>query len=138
MDVRFIELMPFSALGTQDDRRVSGGEILARHPELYQVGARYASQPSEDYRADGFAGRIGFINPISHKFCRDCNRVRLTSDGKLRMCLGDDRETDLRPWLHEQGDQLCRVMREAMFRKPEGHCFTAQYHAERAMNQIGG
>lgn len=138
VDVRFIELMPFSALGTQDDRRVPGGEILARHPEMYPVGARYASQPSEDYRADGFAGRIGFINPISHKFCRDCNRVRLTSDGKLRMCLGDDRETDLRPWLHAQGDQLCHVMRAAMFRKPEGHCFTAQYHAQRAMNQIGG
>ena len=138
VDVRFIELMPFSALGTQEDRRVPGGEILARHAELYPVAARYVSQPSEDYQADGFAGRVGFINPISHKFCRDCNRIRLTSDGKLRMCLGDDRETDLRPWLHAQGDQLFRVMREAIFHKPEGHCFTEQYRAERAMNQIGG
>lgn len=136
IDVRFIELMPFSALGTRDDRRVPGQEILERHPELHPVAPHDVSQPSQDYQADGFAGRVGLINPISHKFCADCNRIRLTSDGKLRMCLGDDHETDLRPWMNDR--RLAQVIRDAVYHKPEGHCFAHSYHAARTMNQIGG
>ncbi len=124
IDVRFIELMPFSALGTRDDRRVPGQEILERHPELHPVAPHDVSQPSQDYQADGFAGRVGLINPISHKFCADCNRIRLTSDGKLRMCLGDDHETDLRPWMNDR--RLAQVIRDAVYHKPEGALLCAQ------------
>ena len=138
IDVRFIELMPFSALGTQNDQRVLGSEILARHPELSAVPPRDPTQPAANYQAEGFRGRVGFISPISHKFCCNCSRVRLTSDGKLRMCLGDDRETDLRPWLHTDEQQLLQVMRDAIYRKPEAHTFEANRCAARAMNQIGG
>ncbi|MDO5784578.1 MAG: GTP 3',8-cyclase MoaA [Eubacteriales bacterium] len=138
VDVRFIELMPFSALGTQDKQRVLNSEILARHPELCAVPPRDPSQPSEDYQAEGFAGRVGFISPISHKFCSHCSRVRLTSEGKLRMCLGNDRETDLRPWLHAGTEQLTQVLRDAIYHKPEAHAFESNICAQRAMNQIGG
>lgn len=138
VDVRFIELMPFSALGASDARRVTGVEVLAHCPELVPVAPRYPSQPSADYTADGFAGRVGLIDPISHRFCDRCNRVRLTSDGRLRMCLGQDEETDLRPWLHGAGDRLAQVIREAIYRKPASHRFDRHYRTARAMNQIGG
>lgn len=129
--------MPFGLMGEKGDRRVLSCEILERYPELHPVEARYLSQPSEDYTADGFRGRVGFISPISHKFCRDCNRVRLTSDGKLRMCLGNDWECDLKPYL-DAPQTLYHVMRDTIYRKPEGHEFERVYHANRAMNQIGG
>lgn len=138
LDVRFIELMPFSALGTKKEQRVLNSTILECHPELRPVEPRYRSQPSEDYRADGFAGRVGFISPISHKFCSSCNRVRLTSDGRLRMCLGHDGETDLRPWLDADSEQLMGIMQHAIYYKPEAHAFESDYYAMRAMNQIGG
>lgn len=137
IDVRFIELMPFGVLGEKGDRRVLNQEILSRHPELSPVPARYPSQPSEDYAGDGFLGRVGFISPISHKFCADCNRVRLTSDGKLRLCLGNDREIDLKPYLTEE-DRLFDVMKNAVFSKPASHSFEQSFHAARRMNQIGG
>lgn len=138
VDVRFIELMPFSALGAAGAQRVLGTEILEKHPELKPVKGRTESQPSEDYCGEGFRGRVGFINPISHKFCNRCNRIRLTSDGKLRMCLGNDLETDLRPYLQGSTGQLFKVMREAIYNKPEKHSFEKAYRANRAMNQIGG
>lgn len=138
VDVRFIELMPFSDVGECRDRRVLGCEILRAHPELHAITPRAISQPSEDYTADGFRGRIGLINPVSHKFCKDCNRVRVTSDGKLRMCLGHDEEIDLRPYLQTHSEQLLPVIQDAMFHKPEKHTFEENYRANCAMNQIGG
>lgn len=138
LDIRFIELMPFSALGAAGTQRVFGKEILEKHHELRPVQGRSASQPSEDYIGEGFEGRIGFINPVSHKFCDRCNRIRLTSDGKLRMCLGNDFETDLRPYLHEHPEQLVHVMKDAIYNKPQKHSFEEAYRANRAMNQIGG
>lgn len=138
VDVRFIELMPFSTLGAADGRRVSGSEILERYPFLHPVEVRDPSQPAKDYCGEGFAGRVGLINPVSHKFCNKCSRVRLTSDGKLRMCLGQDEETVLRPWLCSTGDSLKQVIREAIYQKPEEHSFCSAFHATRAMNQIGG
>ena len=138
LDIRFIELMPFSALGAAGTQRVLGKEILAKHMELRPIPGRNASQPSEDYCGEGFQGRVGFINPVSHKFCDRCNRIRLTSDGKLRMCLGNDFETDLRPYLQEHPEQLFQVMKEAIYNKPQKHSFEEAYHANRAMNQIGG
>lgn len=138
VDVRFIELMPFSDVGGRRDRRVLGSEILRVHPELHAITPRAINQPSEDYTAEGFRGRIGFINPVSHKFCKYCNRIRLTSDGKLRMCLGHDEETDLRTYLQTHSEQLFSVIRDAMFHKPEKHSFEENYRANRTMNQIGG
>lgn len=137
LDVRFIELMPFSTLGAKGSQRVLGTEILAAHPELVPIAGRSESQPSEDYQGRDFRGRVGFINPVSHKFCDRCNRIRLTSDGKLRMCLGNDEETDLRSCMNSQPERLFQVMKDAIYNKPEKHSFE-NYRANRAMNQIGG
>lgn len=138
VDVRFIELMPFCVLSAAEEKRVSGQEVLDLHPELQPVAARYPAQPSADYQAQGFRGRIGLINPISHRFCCCCNRVRLTSDGKLRMCLGQEKETDLRAWMNHSDEELLSVIRSAIFDKPKAHEFAGNFHAIRAMNQIGG
>jgi cyclic pyranopterin phosphate synthase len=136
LDVRFIELMPIGAFGEKKENRVPNTEILRNHPELHQVPPRSDSQPSVDYQGEGFAGRVGFISPVSHRFCDKCNRVRLTSDGKLRMCLGRNEETDLRPYI--ESPDLTERIREAIFRKPEKNEFRKLYHTNRRMNQIGG
>ena len=136
LDVRFIELMPIGAFGEKKENHVPNAEIIRNHPELHRVAARSESQPSVDYQGEGFTGRVGFISPVSHRFCDQCNRVRLTSDGKLRMCLGRNEETDLRP--HIEDADLTGIIREAIFRKPAKNEFTQLYHANRRMNQIGG
>lgn len=137
IDVRFIELMPMGTLGEDKSARVTSDEILARYPELQMIPPAYPSQPSMDYTAEGYKGKIGFISPISHKFCHVCNRVRLTSDGKLRMCLANNYETDLMPFMNDE-EKLYQAMFEAMQNKPECHAFETLFHSSRTMNMIGG
>ena len=138
IDVRFIELMPIGKMGESGKYRVANRDVLNRHPELYPVEPRYPSQPSEDYTADGFSGRVGFISPISHRFCKNCNRVRLTSDGKLKLCLGRLRETDLLPYIGGDRQELLNIMKNAIYEKPAEHRFDELFHSNRTMNQIGG
>ncbi|MDY3619513.1 GTP 3',8-cyclase MoaA [Agathobaculum sp.] len=138
IDVRFIELMPIGRLGEDGTRRIPSAEVLEAYPELRPVAPRSPCQPSEDFAGEGFRGRVGFISPVSHKFCGVCNRVRLTSDGHLRMCLGDNAETDLRPALERSDEMLFETIREAVWKKPRGHHFETLFHSLRAMNRIGG
>lgn len=138
LDVRFIELMPIGRLGEDAGRRITSGEVLENHQELIRVAPRSQNQPSEDYAGEGFRGRVGFISPVSHKFCTDCNRVRLTSDGHIRMCLGCNEETDLRMELTQPDDVLRESIRNAIFHKPCSHAFETMFHSQRAMNRIGG
>lgn len=138
IDVRFIELMPIGRLGEDGTRRIPNAEVLAAYPALKRLAPRCPCQPSEDYAGEGFRGRVGFISPVSHKFCAVCNRVRLTSDGHLRMCLGDNTETDLRPALDGTDQTLGDTIRAAIWNKPRGHHFETLFHSQRAMNRIGG
>lgn len=136
--VRFIEYMP---LGETDraDLRVTGGEILSRYPALESVSPSYTGQPSRDYRMPGYVGRVGLIDPVSHRFCADCNRVRVMSDGMLRPCLGSNEEFSLRPALKSGGDEaLMQLIRRAIQLKPESHCFGEGFTAEKNMSRIGG
>ena len=138
IDMRFIELMP---MGTVDHtaERVTADELLAERPYLVPVAPRYRSQPSSDYRVEGYVGRVGFISPMSHKFCGDCNRVRVMSDGMLRPCLGDNTETDLKPALAQADDALLiDTIRDAIWRKPKTHGFDGAFHTGRDMSRIGG
>jgi cyclic pyranopterin phosphate synthase len=133
--VRFIELMPMG--GMRDDRRrVTSEEILRAHGELKPVAPSYAGQPAKDYRVAGFRGTVGFISPVSRVFCNECSRVRVTGDGKLRPCLGDNTEVDLREAM--QQDTLLETIRRAVYNKPEGHHFSHDFVSERKMNHIGG
>ena len=136
--VRFIELMPFGRIGREEKNRVSNAELLATRPYLRRMEPEYYGQPSEDYTADGFVGRVGFISPMSHRFCADCNRIRVTSDGKLKPCLGSNVEIPLRDAM-AQGDQtLLETIRQAIWNKPEGHHFERRFDSARSMDKIGG
>lgn len=140
VDVRFIELMPFSEAGENRELVVTGDEILARFPYLRRV-------PEEDsdtqksaaryYEAEGFCGRVGLITPVSNKFCKNCNRIRLLSDGKIKPCLGHDEVFDCREILDNDG-LLLQTIRQAILSKPTEHRFSCGFTQHRGLNRIGG
>ncbi|MFZ3069726.1 MAG: GTP 3',8-cyclase MoaA [Anaerolineaceae bacterium] len=138
IDVRFIELMPIGDLGRNERRRISNDALIQARPYLKPLPARYIGQPSTDYRVEGHVGRVGFISPISHKFCANCNRIRLMSDGKLRPCLGVDSEISLLEALQQGDDALLETIREVIFYKPVGHAFESCSYSDRNMSRIGG
>jgi cyclic pyranopterin phosphate synthase len=144
--VRFIELMP---LGTNTawagDDYVSIGEVRRQIEgalgELVPAKVGVGNGPARYYRLPGAVGTIGFISPISEHFCYQCNRLRLTADGRLRPCLLSDYEIDLRTSLR-QGADLAEV-RELLIRsigaKPRGHRLKENIAPKgRAMSEIGG
>jgi GTP 3',8-cyclase len=143
--VRFIEFMPLDGdrAWTPDDV-LSGREIreiVERVHRLVPV-KRERSATARVYRfADG-SGEIGFINPVSEPFCADCNRLRLTADGKLRTCLFSVAETDLRgPMRAGASDaELARIVRDAAWRKELKHRVNeAGFRPPpRTMSAIGG
>jgi cyclic pyranopterin phosphate synthase len=139
MDVRFIELMPLGKLGQNAELRVSSQELIDARPYLIPVAPRYPSQPSTDFVIQGHLGRVGFISPISHSFCGDCNRIRILADGMLRPCLGSHGEVSLRPALRSGDDTLLvEIIKTAMRSKPAGHSFQGGFVPERDMHRIGG
>ncbi len=140
IDVRFIELMPFSDDGENENLIVTGEDILRRFPYLRPVTnnkRNFENSVARYYEADGFKGRIGFITPMSDKFCSECNRIRLLSDGKVKVCLGSDRIVDLKPYLDNE-DELFRAVCEAILSKPMEHKFSCGYGMPHGMNKIGG
>jgi cyclic pyranopterin phosphate synthase len=148
-EVRFIEVMPLDNHAAWDPSRVVSGAELRR-----RIGARWPivpelpadpSAPASAYRfADGL-GRVGFIDSVTRPFCGDCSRLRLTSDGRVRVCLYDDREVDLRGPLRAGADHdaLLGLVRDALAGKGRGGALdlleTRQAPAlARTMHQIGG
>jgi GTP 3',8-cyclase len=138
VDVRFIELMPIGKFGEENrDKIVYNSDIIATHPELIAVQSENLSQPARYFMIDGHKGKIGFISPISHKFCDNCNRIRLTCDGKIKPCLGNNEEIDLTEALGDAG-KLRDIISRAIFKKPAGHEFNKNFVSERDMSDIGG
>ena len=144
-EVRFIEFMPLDADHEWEPGKVlTGEEIRAeieRHHPLEEV-PREPSATARVYRfADG-AGTIGFVNPVSEPFCSDCNRIRLTAEGKLRTCLFSLRETDLRDPIREGASdaELAELIRAAVHRKELKHRVNEPgfVQPERTMSAIGG
>jgi cyclic pyranopterin phosphate synthase len=144
-EVRFIEFMPLDADHTwSHDRVLTGEEIRAAIHAVWPLEPepREPSATARVYRfADG-RGRIGFINPVSEPFCGDCNRIRLTADGRLRTCLFSLHETDLRGPLRDgaSDDELERVIRDAVWRKELKHHVNDPGFVQpaRSMSRIGG
>lgn len=99
VEVRFIEYMPFDGNRWSEGKMVGYREMLGRirdeYPALEKVGDR-SSDTSKTYRVPGFAGRVGFITSMTHNFCGTCNRLRITSDGNLKVCLFGNAEVSLR------------------------------------------
>jgi cyclic pyranopterin phosphate synthase len=144
-EVRFIEFMPLDAdHAWTADQVLTGAEIRAAIDAVYPLepAPREPHATARVYRfADG-RGKIGFINPVSEPFCGDCNRVRLTADGRLRTCLFSLNETDLRTPLREgAGDgDLERIIRDAVWRKELKHHVGEPGFIQpaRSMSAIGG
>jgi len=144
-EVRFIEFMPLDADHEWTrDRVLTGEEIRAAIHAVYPLEAepREPSATARVYRfADGH-GRIGFINPVSQPFCGDCDRIRITAEGKLRTCLFSLHETDLRAIVRNGAtdDQLAQVIRDAIWRKELKHRVNEPGFVQppRTMSQIGG
>jgi cyclic pyranopterin phosphate synthase len=144
-EVRFIEFMPLDAdhAWTADDV-LTGAETRAAIDAVYPLEPepREPSATARVYRfADG-VGRIGFINPVSEPFCGDCNRIRLTADGRLRTCLFSLNETDLRGPMRAGADdaELERIIRDAVWRKELKHHIGEPGFIQpaRTMSAIGG
>ena len=135
LDVRFIELMPFAEREKNLSLMIPAAELLARFPFLTHVNG--TDGVAKYYTAPGFAGRVGFITPVSDKFCETCNRIRLLSTGERRPCLGYEKTFDLKPVLHDS-EKLKETVRAAILSKPVGHNFECAYGGVHAMNKIGG
>lgn len=144
--VRFIEFMPLDAdHGWRPETVLSGAEIRAiieRRHALEEV-PREPSATARVFRfRDGGLGQIGFVDPVSEPFCVDCNRIRLTADGKLRTCLFSLRETDLRQPLRSgaDDDELQALIRAAVARKELKHRINEPGFTRpaRTMSAIGG
>ncbi len=143
--VRFIEFMPLDAGHTwSPDQVLTGDEIRAAIHAVYPLEAepREPHATARVYRfADG-QGQIGFINPVSEPFCGDCDRIRITAEGKLRTCLFSLNETDLRGPMRAgaSDDELEQIVREAVWRKELKHRVNEPgfIQPDRPMSAIGG
>ena len=147
LELRFIEFMPLDAEGNwQQDQVLSGATIRGcREKEfgaLVPANRKDASQPAVDYVfADG-GGRIGFINPVTQPFCSDCNRLRITAEGKVRNCLFSTTEWDAREVIRRGGEdhELEALLRDCIAAKKPGHGIDSDelVRPQRAMYEIGG
>jgi cyclic pyranopterin phosphate synthase len=142
--VRFIELMPSAGVGTMASRFIPVSEMRKRlellgelEPCLPSIG----NGPAKYFRLPNANGTIGFITPVSEHFCFQCNRLRLTSDGKLRPCLLADYEIDLKQPLRSgiSSASLKQLIEEAVANKPLRHQLAEGYTPkDRPMTQVGG
>lgn len=142
--VRFIEMMP---IGQGKQMNFHSEEAICKYlkeefGELTPYKETLGNGPSHYYEIPEFQGKIGFISAISHKFCDQCNRVRITADGFLKTCLQYDMGISLRPYLNESCDERLReIILETLWKKPKEHKFHEQKEGKeehRAMSQIGG
>ena len=146
-DVRFIEMMPigygkdFEVIYNEDLRAA----LMARYPGTVEDVRVHGNGPASYLRLPGFQGSIGFISAMHGKFCAQCNRIRLTSTGKLKPCLCYGDTIDIKS-IFERADAterqalLQQAIQEAIRQKPEAHCFEerAQVTELREMVEIGG
>jgi cyclic pyranopterin phosphate synthase len=145
--VRFIELMPMgNAAGLVPIGRDAVFSLLEKnYGPLIPFPARLGNGPAAYYSIKGFAGKIGFIDPLSHGFCETCNRLRLSSEGVLLSCLSSDIGLDIRSLLRSgvSDRTLAAAITEFTARKPRAHNFSDRYGIppgkhEKGMFKIGG
>ena len=157
--VRFIEYMPVGGAGGGECEPAGEGWTRADHVPADEILERLTAEgiaagigapepversaapggwgPARYYRYPAAAGTVGVITPLSHHFCGECNRLRLTADGRLRTCLFSDEEIDVRTVLRTGTDEDVReTIRSALASKPESH--SMRVGTTRGMSQIGG
>lgn len=139
IDIRFIELMP---LGEASKVYKKGyfniGKMIENIDELYKVNSNEKST-AQYYRFDGAKGRIGVITPMSCSFCNECNRIRVTANGTIKLCLHSNEEFDIKEYLNKPMI-FKEVMKDIILEKPEKHYLNENQHSDttRKMYQIGG
>lgn len=145
--VRFIEFMPVgTGNGWDRSRLVPGDEILRIIRSRYPLQPVAPDSPHSSavrmFTITGSAGKIGLISPLSSHFCRMCNRIRITPDGRLKTCLFNDMDIDLRTRMRQGIDdaQLTDIIRDTVSGKPSGHNFSPSGYRKcnANMSQIGG
>lgn len=138
--VRFIELMPIGSADVGDGYGfISDQDILGMFPELVPCTQDQFSV-SVDYQLPGAKGKVGFISALSHHFCYTCNKLRLTSDGKIKPCLHNNEEIDIKQALREGTDEdVLQVLVDSVGRKVARHHLNeGAAPVTRDMNKIGG
>ena len=143
--IRFIELMPVSLTEMLSEKNfLPIAEVLnqlKREDELEPLTETLGFGPAKYFRLKKRGVTVGLIGALSDlHFCERCNKMRLTCDGKLRPCLGNHLETDLKPALRPQLDeaQLQKLFRDTLTVKPSEHLFRDNYQPQRVMTAIGG
>lgn len=148
LDVRFIEYMPFGGNRWNERRFVGYAEMLQRLSEEFgslQKVSDGQNDTSKHYRVPGFKGRVGFITSMSNHFCATCNRLRITADGNLKVCLFGREEVSLRDPMRDgaSDEELGRIIDDALAGKhwklggsDDRHDIAAK--PNRSMIRIGG
>ena len=142
--VRFIEYMPAIQEENWQERVVTGAQILETISERYQLvsaATQVCAGPAQNYLISGAQGMVGLITPLSGHFCATCNRIRVTSTGRVRTCLFSDQGTDIRPILARRDPaQLAETLRQLVVSKPGMHQMSVAEaeHTPFSMADIGG
>lgn len=138
IEVRFIELMPIGNLKYWSlNKYVSNEIVLEKIPDLIEMKSTDISSPARYYKLPNSKGKVGLINPISCKFCGNCNRVRLTADGKIKSCLHSNCEIDLKKMIRD-GEDINRIIIDTIKNKPKEHELEDGQYINRDMTAIGG
>ena len=143
--VRFIEMMP---IGYGKEFRFRGEDEIcsileSAYGKMTPVIEHYGNGPCHYYEIEGFQGKIGFISAMTHKFCSQCNRVRMTAEGYLKACLQYQTGISLKALMRNgcTDEELTEAIRKVIWEKPGEHHFTSQAIDEdelKLMSQIGG
>lgn len=146
LHVRFIEFMPIGDIGFWGKEKVLSESIIKERIEMeYELlpgSQRDVNGPARQYKINGGLGSVGFIGPLTNHFCHQCNRIRLTADGKLRACLYHRTEIDLKKPMRDgaSDEELAVFLQQGISMKPARHHMNEGWGEEnrRKMFQIGG
>ena len=145
--VRFIELMPIGCAFESGLQGIPSAEIFStlekNFGEFFPVyEENFLKGPAKYFKTRNFIGEIGFIDAMEHKFCSNCNRIRLTAEGFLKTCLSFNSGLDVKNLLRsgENDDKILEKVRETIFFKPKEHFFDGdkKFRDSRQMYQVGG
>lgn len=137
IDVRFIEAMPIGPTADFTKKHLMLSDEILNRFELIPEAKQEKSSPAKLYKVAGGQGRVGLIQPLSHNFCHECNRLRLTADGMIKPCLLSDLLIDVKTPLR-LGDDVRPFIMQALNLKPERHFIDQGRSTTAAMHTIGG
>lgn len=140
LSVRFIELMPIGCASGYEG--ISNDEVKRRLFDVYGQGVSAGASgkgPAEYVAFEGFKGKVGFISPLSHRFCGSCNRLRLTCDGRLKLCLASEESLDLKTLLRggASDTDISEAIEKAVQNKPSHHEFGSKDYSSGSSGMIG-